>query len=793
MSIEISNQSWDVIFYDEVGVPFDGNTPSERGLGASEHQVIMLAEQLATRGRKVLVLNNCPRVVRIAGVWYAPRVFGAAPAMQRCTSLIVCRYSKRPKIEARQTIVWATDIPSGPSGNVYGHHETEILGGRATLVALSEWHLAQFPPRWQDFPLGRVIPLAVPDDLFISPIAGADAHTFVYASAALKGLRETLEAWAEMRPPDGKLRVLSPGYDEWTGEKNWPGVTFVGARPFAEVILELRGSAGLFYCNTFPETFCVTAALAEHLGRRCHILCMTGSSGFAGLKSAVDGPLITQDRAEFKERFQLALERPAFPHWYGKQRSIRMAQVYEKWSKFLKACPEAWDAPVEVIGPRVPVFIGKRGVPVADGQRIELAPDGELVNVPVVVPPGPVDPNGFATGRAQPNGKRWKLCLTMIVKDEEKVIGRALESAKYLMDCYCIVVDAATTDATEKAIIDAMGDKPGKIHRVPWRGFDGQRNEALRLAGELAEYALILDADDTLEADDDWSAEFLDKVIMGNRDEARVIVEDGPEHYPRTHIVRVHPDIGYRYQWPIHESLVLKGGLVTGKSTQIQSLRYKRGTGGAHNRDAQSFVRDAQICRDWLAKNPKDARMAYYLAQSLRDAAGREKDPDAARALRTEALEAHLARADMTYGVIQETYVSLWHAGQEALEVGRGVELAADCWLRAVEVDPRRAETLWELAQLMNGRGRRHAAQIFAAEAVTRRAPPADAFCARPFIYEWGARDQLAVALAYIPGRAEEACQIIEKLIADQPGQRERLEKNLAFARSQVAPAQKAG
>ena len=82
--------------------------------------------------------------------------------------------------------------------------------------------------------------------------------------------------------------------------------------------------------------------------------------------------------------------------------------------------------------------------------------------------------------------------LCMIVKNEEQVLRRCLESAKSFAD-EIILVDTGSTDKT-KEIGKTYG---GKIFDFPWRDdFAAARNEAFSKA--TMDYCMWLDADDVV-------------------------------------------------------------------------------------------------------------------------------------------------------------------------------------------------------------------------------------------------------------------------------------------------------
>ena len=82
--------------------------------------------------------------------------------------------------------------------------------------------------------------------------------------------------------------------------------------------------------------------------------------------------------------------------------------------------------------------------------------------------------------------------LCMIVKNEEEVLGRCLDSAADLVD-EIVIVDTGSTDRTK----EIAARYTGKIFDFPWRNdFSAARNESFARAS--MDYCMWLDADDVL-------------------------------------------------------------------------------------------------------------------------------------------------------------------------------------------------------------------------------------------------------------------------------------------------------
>ena len=75
------------------------------------------------------------------------------------------------------------------------------------------------------------------------------------------------------------------------------------------------------------------------------------------------------------------------------------------------------------------------------------------------------------------------ICLNMIVRNEAKVICRALDSVMELID-YWVICDTGSTDDTPAIIKSYFQERkiPGELHSQAWINFGHNRNEALKLA-----------------------------------------------------------------------------------------------------------------------------------------------------------------------------------------------------------------------------------------------------------------------------------------------------------------------
>ena len=311
------SNTYDVCIYDDVGMPFTDETVATQALGGSEFVVWQLAREWARRGRRVLVWQGRgkPREVQGGPNGLVTYRLGNECELDEYTSLMIHhRYSSRVYenelgLKWNKRVVLCTD---NFGEHYWGGTVGQLANQGTPIVCVSNSQASDFCAYSAGWKV-RVIPNPIPIDLYDRAKYHPDPHRFVYASAALKGLRATLEAWRELRREpvfeDARLRVLSPGYDDSSFADGQDGVEYVGPVPNAAVVDELRRAAGLFYVNDYPETFCLVAAYAEAVGARVHCLMRRGGA----IVETVNSPLVTTDRAEFFADFRKSYIRPAEP------------------------------------------------------------------------------------------------------------------------------------------------------------------------------------------------------------------------------------------------------------------------------------------------------------------------------------------------------------------------------------------------------------------------------------------------------------------------------------------------
>ena len=346
----------------------------------------------------------------------------------------------------------------------------------------------------------------------------------------------------------------------------------------------------------------------------------------------------------------------------------------------------------------------------------------------------------------------------MIVKNEAEVLARCLQSVRPLLSAW-VIVDTGSTDRTREIAREILKDVPGEVVDRPWKNFGHNRTEALDLARDRGEYSLVIDADDSLEFAPDLVLPPLTLDCYALR------VRYGAVSYDRLQFLR--NARGWRYEGVIHEYPVCDGPITRGK---IDAITYVIGHQGARAKDPQRFKRDAELVEAALLEEPDNLRYHFYLGQSYRDAGMHEK-----------ALEAYERRARMG-GWDEEVFNSYLEAAKSREHLAQPFDAVHAAYLKAYESRPRRAEALYELARYCRVQ-ERYALGCLYASAACQIERPDDALFVSESVYQWRAKDELAVS-AYHCGKHVLARKINEELLGSgvvPEADLQRIRDNLAW------------
>jgi len=313
----------DVIFFDSIGSPYDGNTMHQSGMGGSEFQAILLLEELAKEGYKVICLNNYNTESFVNGVLYAPNNY-VNKYKFKCNNLIIHRYSDIPKIASKKAFMWATDLNGVHNLKFYKLFEEKKL----TLITLSQFQNDLFPKFWDK----HVIYFMIPDWVYEYSIP-ENKKNFIYASSLMKGYSSTLPLWKYLKnekilSQTDMLNVCLPGYDnpvQDISDEDY-GVNYLGTLKFKEVVELMAKCRGMFYVNTMPETFGISVVLADILKTTPFVY---GVNNLGSLPELVDNKNLTTDMQEYINMFKNYSIKDSAP------RNFRPKMVIKWWKKVL--------------------------------------------------------------------------------------------------------------------------------------------------------------------------------------------------------------------------------------------------------------------------------------------------------------------------------------------------------------------------------------------------------------------------------------------------------------------------
>jgi FkbM family methyltransferase len=345
-----------------------------------------------------------------------------------------------------------------------------------------------------------------------------------------------------------------------------------------------------------------------------------------------------------------------------------------------------------------------------------------------------------------------KICLAMIVKNEERSLGRCLRSVAPFLSSW-VIEDTGSTDRTKEIAREVLGHLPGQVVEVPWKSYHENRTLALALARmrEDSDYTLMIDADEELLPPDPRA--FDDLTLDGYLLTRRL----GTNQLARLGLFRT--DKAWRYE-PTgkggkHEHAALDGPFRQDVLRGVTLLNHMD-SGQVTEDPLQQINRYAAEALEFEAEleaDRTDTRTAFYLAQSYRDSLQTDK-----------AIKAYLHRADMPNGWVEETYMALVEAARLMVNVlgSPEPEIEAVC-LRAHEIRPTRAEALY-----LFGRYLRMNKKLMKAELILREVcliPKSDDLLLVEFeVYEWKAVDDLAVTYAW-EGKHELALELTGGLL----------------------------
>lgn len=323
--------------------------------------------------------------------------------------------------------------------------------------------------------------------------------------------------------------------------------------------------------------------------------------------------------------------------------------------------------------------------------------------------------------------------LCMIVRNEEAVIERCLDSVVGLIDSW-VICDTGSSDRTTELIEDALSGLPGKLHRIAWQDFGHARTQLMDHAHNATDYLLLLDADMTIKQRG---------ALPALTEDAYLLRETGPLDFGVLRLVKANRR--WWYEGSTHEYIATDGRFSQAEMDELVIEHHGDGSGRA-----DKLIRDVGLLKRDLVRDPRNPRALFYLAQSYRDL-GRSR-----LAIRTYRERVALGGWD------EEVFYAQLQQGR--LLAAEDLDAAIPVLLEGWERRPTRAEPLHALAAAHNSKGKFAAAHMFAGRGL-EVSYPSDVLFVERWVYEWGLRLERARAAAGL-GRNQEARDDLAKLLA---------------------------
>ena len=204
--------------------------------------------------------------------------------------------------------------------------------------------------------------------------------------------------------------------------------------------------------------------------------------------------------------------------------------------------------------------------------------------------------------------KRPLISLVSMVKNEEGVLQRMIDSVKDVVDEF-IIVDTGSTDRTKEIIA-----KYGKVYEIPFENFVTTKNKSLDLA--TGEYILFMDADEVLYQ----GAQFIREWAVGGQVEGlQCKITEGPIdyniislQYDRLRLWR--NDKRWKFAGPgVHECCVGPGPVVTDLRILV---RHDHNDKAPESLSAEKYKFWKRILLEAIDHNQNDSRAWFYLGRT---------------------------------------------------------------------------------------------------------------------------------------------------------------------------------
>lgn len=371
--------------------------------------------------------------------------------------------------------------------------------------------------------------------------------------------------------------------------------------------------------------------------------------------------------------------------------------------------------------------------------------------------------------KPQPISEGTKICLTMIVRNEAKIMRRCLDSVKNIIDCVSICVTGPSDDDNTKGVIEGWmkeHNMPGKVYRQEWKNFGYNRTLSAKTARETLKelgyslkdtYLLFIDADMTIRITPQFNKKDL------TADCYLMIQKNSALSYYNVRMTRA--SLPFRSIGVTHEYWGCDG---QSSQDKINTIWIDDLNDGGCKSD--KLERDIRLLTQGLIDEPKNERYMFYLAQSYKDSGKLD-----------EAIDMYKKRIEAG-GWFEEVFYAKYMLGKCYQQKNEWPN-ALHWYLEAFQDNPDRAETLLEVARHYRWAGKNQLAFIFAQRGKKVPYPKHQALFIHDTVYNYELDEELSIASYYTPFK-NEGLKAIDRLTRTRyapPHVRETAHRNGVF------------
>ena len=335
------------------------------------------------------------------------------------------------------------------------------------------------------------------------------------------------------------------------------------------------------------------------------------------------------------------------------------------------------------------------------------------------------------------------ICLNMIVRNESKVITRCLDSVLYLIQSW-VIVDTGSTDGTQEVIINYFKEKgiPGELHERPWIDFATDRNFALDLARDKADYLLFIDADEMLTYKTGYKKPTLDAASY------YIVADSGGVMFLRSLLVKT--SLNWKWEGVVHETIACPDA--PPNVNNFKDVFLVSFPDGNRRLNPKKFHFDVEMLKKAYKKEPRNSRLLFYLARSTM--ANRQY----------KASIYYFKKMIKGIEETEEAFLCRMDIGLIYFATNKPIEKLAHHYEGIAKSFPTKMEPYFMLARLFRKQKNFDKAFEYAAKGIEKPMDQAG-ISVEKFVYVWGIRLEYMLA-AYALGKKEEGKLAAEAILA---------------------------